>query len=377
MSKLTTLALGDTSVVSLVLPSHEGLCQAASVWVITGEHMEITQRDRCRHDGQRLIQELPSSWSISIPSIGNLWHNSNKENLSVIRSQNDRLSHMSNGSREVFDIGRFVRARREATSASTYIETSTRRRHVSHLTQRDLADLIGMSTVVISQIEQGRYPNLSRAILQKIARALEFSQQQEIYLLGLFDERPSQQISPDLAPEWLHTSIRLIAHPVMLVNPAYDMISINEKGMALFSETHPNIATERNSARFIFNVPAARDFTVEWEAYAASLVSGMKVSYAMFPGWRDYVDGIAQELCSTDEYFNRLWHLDDPLVRPTFDKQFDHPSAGILNVKQILSDIVDVPGLTRIDFIPVDGETRRKFEHMVPKLAGTPRSSEP
>lgn len=284
---------------------------------------------------------------------------------------------MSNNSHEVSAIGRFIRARREATDASAHIETAARRRHVSYLTQRDLAHLIGMSTVVISQIEQGRYPNLSRSILLKISQSLGFSQQQNVYVLGLFDERPAKQFALEPAPAWIHTSINHITHPVVVLNPAFDIVGINEHAKALFGNLSPNFALKRNSALSIFQVPAIREFIVEWEPYAASMVSGMKMNYAMFSGWRDYIDAVAHELCSIDDHFHYLWHQDDPLVKPTFQKQINHTEIGILNVMQILTDIIEVPGLTRIDFTPADDETRGKFERMKRSEATIPNESRP
>lgn len=271
---------------------------------------------------------------------------------------------MIQDSREAKDIGRFIRARRETTQASDYSEIPNRRRHVAHLAQSDLAHLVHVSTVVISQIEQGRYPNLNRSILQRISQVLNFTQQQNIYLLGLLEDRPAEQHSVVSAPKWLIDSIGQISHPVVVVNPAYDLVSINENATALLGSMGPQFAPRRNSAVSIFQLPTVREFIQDWHAYAATLVSGIKMSYAMFPAWRDYIDDLVVRLESTDPHFHQLWSQDDPLVAPTIEKRFNHPELGILDVNQILTDIVEAPGLTRIDFIPADDETRRKFRLM-------------
>lgn len=271
---------------------------------------------------------------------------------------------MIEDSREAEHIGRFLRAKREATPASNYSEIPSRRRHVTHLTQSDLAHLVDVSTVVISQIEQGRYPNLNRSILQRISQALNLTKQQSIFLLGLMEVRPAEQQSLTSAPGWVTDMIDQISHPVVVVTPAYDLVGINAKALSLFGSMSPQFAPRRNGAVSIFQLPAVREFIEDWHLYATSLVSGIKMSYAMFPNWRDYIDNLVKRLETTDPLFQQLWNQDDPLVAPTIEKQFNHPEYGILNVNQILTDIVEVPGLTRIDFTAADDDTRSKFIRM-------------
>lgn len=271
---------------------------------------------------------------------------------------------MRNNSREVRDIGRFVRARREATSIESFAHIPSRRRHVQHLTQSDLAALIEMSTVVVSQIEQGRYPNLSKTILHLMAQALSFTQQQQLYVFGLFDDRPGNQRSPEPSPTWLTTSLNHIGHPTMVMNPGYDIVAVSEKGRGFFGGINAEFSPNRNAAAAVFTLPAFRDFVPEWHQYAITVVSGIKMNYAIFPAWRDYVDKVSQELCEMSDLFKERWDLDDPLVTPTIEKVFRHPELGDLNVRQILTDIIEAPGLTRVEIMPADDDTRRKFEQI-------------
>lgn len=267
-------------------------------------------------------------------------------------------------SREAKDIGRFVRARRENTPANAYKEIPSRRRHVPHLTQSDLAELMDISTVVVSQIEQGRYPNLNLAILHRISRTLKFTQQQEMYLLGLFELRPKAQKSTQSAPAWVENSIKLVGHPVLVQDPAYGLLSLNSKSTWMFGSLEPGLEPNDNLVRFIFQNPRVRSFIAEWEFYSSTVVSGMRMYYAMHPDYRDYIDQLAQELEATDNYFKELWNQPDPLVKPTLEKTFIHPEAGELHVLQILTDIVEAPGLTRVELVPADDNTRRIFEQV-------------
>lgn len=271
---------------------------------------------------------------------------------------------MQNTSRELRHIGRFIRAMREATPASGYGSLAERRRHVDHLTQNDLADLIGMSVVVVSQIEQGRYLNLSRLILHRIAESLSLTERQSQYLLGLFDERPTNQLRPGPSPEWLVTSINQIAHPVLILNPGYDVAAINPKAQGFFGDMSPHLAPTRNAAFAVFQLPGMRTFLQDWLPYVSSVVSGIHMNFATFPAWREYIEEVAAKLASVNPEFSRLWNQDAPLVRPTIDKVFHHPNLGTMNAKQILTDIIEAPGLTRVEFIPGDDDARRKFSQL-------------
>lgn len=264
-------------------------------------------------------------------------------------------------SQEVSDIGRFIRARREATDASTYKEIPARRRHVPHLTQSDLADLVDVSTVVISQIELGTYPNLSLTVLEKIAESLRFTPQQQVYLFGLFKERPQRQFAPEPEPAWLRISIDQIAHPVVVVNPMLEVVVMNNKARNLLGAINPETNSERSSFISIFQQPFAKQLLSNWDYYTASMVSGIKVTYAMLPGWRAYIDERSQFLAENDAYFRELWLQDDPLVPPTLDKFFNHPKVGTLHLKQILTDIIEIPGLTKVEFLPSDDITRTRL----------------
>src|SRR5699024_6567338 len=108
---------------------------------------------------------------------------------------------------EVKDRGRYIRARRLVSNAADIKSLPRRRRHVPYITQEELAYLIDVSPVVISQIERGRYPNLNSAILGRIARVLAFTQQQELFMFGLLAPVRPKVESHDQAPNWMMESV--------------------------------------------------------------------------------------------------------------------------------------------------------------------------
>lgn len=265
---------------------------------------------------------------------------------------------------EIKGIGRFIRARRQATDASSYDVLPTRRRHVPYLTQEDLAELLQVSSVVISQIEQGRYPNLNDAMLRRIAQALNFTFQQETYLLGMARPRSAHQRGFEEAPDWVVTSVESVAHPTLVINPAYDLIVVNEAAKVLLGPLSREILINQNSAISIFQLHGLTDFIVDWRDYAASLVSGLKMSYAIFLDHRDYIDQLAAHLESEDATFRELWSQPDPLLKPTLEKEFRHPVLGEIRLLQILTDLWEAKPFTKIEFFPADDETREKMRKL-------------
>lgn len=265
---------------------------------------------------------------------------------------------------EARDIGRFIRVKRELAKIESFPQFPRRRRHVQHLTQGELAELVGVSTIVISQIEQSRYPNVTAAILQKIANALEFTQQQRIYLLGLLQVRPEIEKVEDEVPAWIPGYVEQMRYPALIVNPVFDVVAVNDAAKAFLSGSSQREVLGDNLVRIVFKEPGMRDFISDHSAMAASVVSGTKMFFAVNPEYRNRIEALGEELSEGDEYFTSMWQQDDPLVAATIEKEFNHPVLGKLNINQILTDIVEARNLTKIDFLPADEATRTKLAEL-------------
>lgn len=259
---------------------------------------------------------------------------------------------------EIKDIGRFIRARRMASNASANKELPRRRRHVPYITQEELADLINVSAVVISQIEQGRYPNLNSATLGRIARALSFSQQQEMFAFGLLSPVRPKQESHDIAPKWMLDSIADTQHPTVVMTPAYDLLGWNQKTEDMFGSHAAEFFSHSNGLNPIFGMPEMRKFFVDWDEYATSMVSGLRMSYAVHSYLRGYILDLAAKVSEQDELFRTQWMKDDPLVIPTIEKEIEHPSLGRLRMIQVITVVVEAPNITMVEFLPADDATR-------------------
>lgn len=268
-------------------------------------------------------------------------------------------------SSEFHDIGRFIRARRMASNALKLPELPRRlRRHAPYVTQSELAELVGVSSVVISQIEQGKYPNLNIPLLKRIAQVLEFNAQHEMFMLGLHTPAAPTQSGREPAPQWLLDSLTEIQHPVFIVNPAYDLAGWNTKAVHILGEHASEFLETGNAVVSIFRIPRLKHFFIDWNEYASTLVSGLRMSYGVHPDYREYITRFAAEMSEDNEFFHTLWMNDDPLVMPTIEKELAHPSLGQLRIIQIATVVVEAPKFTMVEWLPADEATREK-------LAGT------
>lgn len=269
---------------------------------------------------------------------------------------------MDTFSSEFRDIGRFIRARRMESNALDIPELPKRlRRHTKYVTQTELAELVDVSSVVISQIEQGKYPNLNIPLLKRIARVLEFNVQQEMFMLGLHTPASEVQIEHEPAPQWLLDSIVDTQHPVFVVNPAYDLAGWNASAEKILGAHGSEFLGTGNAVVSVFQIPQLKEYFVDWQEYAASMVSGLKMSYGVHPEYREYVAAFGERMSAEHEFFRNLWEKDDPLMVPTIEKELNHPTLGRLRIYQIITLIVEATNFTMAEWLPADDETREKL----------------
>lgn len=262
---------------------------------------------------------------------------------------------------EIKDLGRFIRAMRMATDTSDVKELPRRRRRVLHLTQDDLADLIGVSTVVISQIEQGRYPNLGEGLLSRIAHVLSFTTQQEMYAFGLLNERPLKQKQQVIAPRWLVESIGDSLHPVVLLSSAYDMLAYNEALERMFGGLASDVLSYPNAFEPVLAIPELKLFFLDWEEYTSSMLSGLRMSYAVYADLRDHILNLVSTLAEHNDFILERWTADYPLVVPKLEKAIDHPELGLLSMAQITTFVVEAPQVLKVEYLPADEESQAKW----------------
>lgn len=89
-------------------------------------------------------------------------------------------------------LGAFLRSRRDRlTPAQAGMDAFPGARRVPGLRKEELAVLAGVSPDYYSRLEQGRQPNISREVLDALARALRLAAVEHAHLLDLAGPPPA------------------------------------------------------------------------------------------------------------------------------------------------------------------------------------------
>lgn len=234
------------------------------------------------------------------------------------------------------DVAGFLRARRERLKPADLGLASLGRRRTPGLRRDEVADLAGISTEYYTQLEQARGRQPSRAVLEKIARALGLTRQERAVLLELaglaasYPERPVRTPGPGV----LHLLERLPDASVAVHDAKLDLIAWNPLATALFGDLAALAGDRKNIARRFFLVrpdePPHFSLTGD-ERYGRYLVAKVRQAatrYPKDPDTRRLIDDLTES-----KSFRELWDSND-VYTPTrhMVKTMEHPGVGRLEL---------------------------------------------
>jgi len=240
-------------------------------------------------------------------------------------------------------LGEFLRARRaRVRPADVGLPAGTGLRRTPGLRREELAALAGVSIDYYIRLEQGRETNPSPAVLDALAGALLLDDEERAHLheftrqpaRGAAD-RPGRPRSGTGA-EAVRPAIRQLLEalrpcPAYVLNQISDVLAANPEALALFHGLADWPARRRNTARYTFLHPAARDLFVNWPHSAASTAANLRAVAAASPetpGLAELVD----ELTKHSPEFAMLWQRYDIRLRRGEPKSFRHPQVGSLTL---------------------------------------------
>jgi transcriptional regulator with XRE-family HTH domain len=215
--------------------------------------------------------------------------------------------------------------------------SSLGRRRTPGLRRDEVADLAGISTVYYTQLEQARGRHPSRAVLDRIARALGLTRHERAVLFELagiaaaYPERPIRTPGPGV----LHILERLPDAAVTVQDATQDVIAWNPLATALLGDFAALPAPRRNLARRFFlprpDEPPHFGLT-GGERYAAYLVAKIRQAasrYPKDPDTRRLIDDLMQS-----PSFRSMWDDNDAGYSPMghLVKTANHPRAGELEL---------------------------------------------
>jgi len=205
-------------------------------------------------------------------------------------------------------LGAFLRARRDGlTPEQAGVAAFPGSRRVPGLRKEELAVLAGVSPDYYSRVEQGRQANISRSVLEALARALRLDDVERAHLFVLADpsvtgrsSSPSQQ---QAAPGLLRLMTAMDSVPALVLGRRGTVLATNTLLTAVLTELPP--AT--SFARFLFFDPLARERIVNWDHFAAASVSSLRGELGRHPD-DPGLTALIDELRSRDPDAARWWN---------------------------------------------------------------------
>jgi len=240
-------------------------------------------------------------------------------------------------------LGEFLRARRaRVRPADVGLPAGTGLRRTPGLRREELAALAGVSIDYYIRLEQGRETNPSPAVLDALAGALLLDDEERAHLHQLTRHLPGGASGqpavhrPGTGAEAVRPAIRQLLQtlrpcPAYVLNEISDVLAANPEGLALFHGLADWPPPRRNTARYTFLHPAARDLFANWQHSAATTAANLRAVAAaspQAPGLEELVD----ELTKHSPEFARLWRRYDIRLRRGEPKTFRHPQVGSLTL---------------------------------------------
>ncbi len=227
-------------------------------------------------------------------------------------------------------LGAFLRSRRDSLSpADAGMQAFPGPRRVPGLRKEELAVLAGVSSDYYSRLEQGRQANISRSVLDGLAKALRLSEVERNHLFALADpsSRPrSSSYAVQQADPGLLRLMTVLDHvPALMLGRRGDVLATNALLAAVLGDWPPS-----SLVRYLFFDPLARERIVNWEHFASTSVAALRGELGRHPD-DDRLIALIDELRSRDADAARWW--DDHSVQDyaSAAKRILHPVVGELS----------------------------------------------
>ena len=237
------------------------------------------------------------------------------------------------------EISAFLQARRaRLTPAEVGLRPAPGQRRVPGLRREELAQLAGVSVDYYVQLEQGRRPRASDAVLDALARALRLTPLEREHLGALAalaagttrsdpsesSSRPTTTVAHQMQP-LLDLLDRV---PALILGRRMDVLAWNSAADAVFDFASWPSATP-NGAREVFQRADARQRYPDWQHLAEEIVANLPRDAGRYPTDRRLF-ALVGELSVTSDDFRQLWARHDVRRKDTGPSRLMHPLVGEL-----------------------------------------------
>ncbi|MFC3300217.1 helix-turn-helix domain-containing protein [Arthrobacter agilis] len=228
-------------------------------------------------------------------------------------------------------LGAFLRARRDGlTPTAAGMQPFPGPRRVPGLRKEELAVLAGVSADYYSRLEQGRQANVSRSVLDALARALRLDEVERAHLFVLADPTIARRAHPTAVQQPDAGLLRLMTAldhlPALILGRRGEILATNTLLTAVLRDLPPSSSL----VRFMFFDPLARERIINWEHFAATCMSALRGELGRHPEDVQLV-ALIDELRTGDPDAARWWADHGVQDYASAPKRILHPVAGELS----------------------------------------------
>jgi transcriptional regulator with XRE-family HTH domain len=232
------------------------------------------------------------------------------------------------------ELGEFLRARRASLRpGEAGLPPGPGTRRTPGLRREETAALAGLSIDYYIRLEQGKETNPSGPILDGLARALRLNEEEHAYLYVLANHaagrtargsRPASRAVRSGVCQLLET---VRPCPAYVLTRTSDVLAANPEALALFPGLADWPPQRRNTIRYTFFHPAARELFADWDHSAETVAAHLR-SIAAGAAGDPEVSALIAELLDGSPEFARLWQRHSVRQRRGEAKRFRHPRVG-------------------------------------------------
>jgi transcriptional regulator with XRE-family HTH domain len=258
------------------------------------------------------------------------------------------------------ELGKFLRARREGLRpADVGLAPGLGTRRTPGLRREELATLAGVSIDYYTRLERGRETRPSPAVLEALASALRLDEESRAYLHTVVSSTTRQPARGSAPASTVRPTLDMLLESVR-PNPAYvigrtnDMLAANPGGLSLMPGMTDWPASQRNTIRYTFLHPGARDLWPDWERKARACVAQLRAVAGGDPDAPDLAALLGELLVKSPD-FGRMWERYE--VRRIGDgrKLWRHPAVGEMTLSYEVLDINRTDGQRMVIYMAPPG----------------------
>jgi transcriptional regulator with XRE-family HTH domain len=256
--------------------------------------------------------------------------------------------------RQQHTLGEFLRAHRARLSPAGLGLPTGQRRRTPGLRREEVAQRCGLSVTWYTWLEQGRNVAASPQTLVALARALQLTPAERIYLFqlaGRHDPSASAELRDGEmdVPAVLADALASISGPAYVLDRLWNARACNAAARRLLigwldSGEHTNLL------RYVFLNPIARRVIPDWSRRARRVLAEFRAESSRHLDDPALV-ALVDELRTASPFFARCWQEHEVVVPLGGERAFEHPRGGKLVYEQVTFALVSRPDLKLVMLI--------------------------